>query len=266
MYDEFIRSRDVDILRQYKRTRNKLNSDLKKAKLDFFKKKFESISNHPSKIWNTIRNLVGTSKNSISDSLVIDNVEYSRECLAEKFNNYFLDAGAAPSSNKSCLDCRQYIPSEASHSIFLTPCTELEIYNFLRTLDKNTAAGYDDIKATPIIVVADILSYPLAHICNAAFETGIFPESMKKARVVVIHKGGPLNSIGNYRPISVLPLFSKVVEHLFKTRLATFLNLSQYIVKEQYGFREGKSTEMALLNIKDKLVILKHNSSLWVYF
>lgn len=77
---------------------------------------------------------------------------------------------------------------------------------------------------------------------------------MKKARVVVIHKGGPLNIIGNYRPISVLPLFSKVVEHLFKTRLNKFLNLSQDIVKEQYGFREGKSTEMAIRNIKDKLI------------
>lgn len=72
---------------------------------------------------------------------------------------------------------------------------------------------------------------------------------MKIARVAILHKSGPVDNIINYRPISVLPLFSKVLEHLLKPRLTKFLDLTHAIVDEQHGFREKTSLELALLNI-----------------
>ena len=123
-------------------------------------------------------------------------------------------------------------------------------------LNKNTAAGNDDIKAIPITFVANFLSSPLQHICNRALLTGIFPAAMKTARVAVLHKGGPINDFNNYRPISVLPLFSKVLENVIKTRITKFLDDHELLVSEQFGFREKKSTEMALLGIKEKLLKL----------
>lgn len=77
---------------------------------------------------------------------------------------------------------------------------------------------------------------------------------MKLARVCVIHKGGPRNNINNYRPISVLPLFSKILEQVINVRLSSYLEKNNIIVKQQYGFQKNKSTEKALLYIKDKLI------------
>lgn len=139
--------------------------------------------------------------------------------MADKFNSYFISAGSSlqPRGSKDSLD--KYISSTVKDSIFLSPTDEQEIYLILKSLNINTAAGADDIKAIPIIAVADLLCSPLQHICNIALATGTFPDGMKIARVAVLHKGGSFDNINNYRPISVLPLFSKVLEHLIKKTL-----------------------------------------------
>lgn len=76
---------------------------------------------------------------------------------------------------------------------------------------------------------------------------------MKITRVVVLHKGGSYDNINNYRPISVFPLFSKLLEYLIKIRLCKFFDGRQIFAHEQFGFREKRSTEMALLSIKEKI-------------
>lgn len=73
---------------------------------------------------------------------------------------------------------------------------------------------------------------------------------MKIARVCVLHKGGPKHDMNNYRPISVLPLFSKILEQVINSKLICYLEEKNLIAKQQYGFQKRKSTEMALLNIK----------------
>ena len=77
------------------------------------------------------------------------------------------------------------------------------------------------------------------HICNLSFHTGIVPEQMKIARVVPIYKHGEPSQFNNYRPVSVLNVFSKVCEILFYNRLLKYLN-KHYILHElQFGFQEN---------------------------
>lgn len=145
-------------------------------------------------------------------------------------------------------------PAATANSVFLWPVTEAEITRLLQNLSNNTAAGSDNIKAAPIKAITHFISSPLEHICNTSLLTGIFPEKMKLARVCVIHKGGPRNNINNYRPISVLPLFSKILEQVINVRLSSYLEKNNIIVKQQYGFQKNKSTEKALLYMKDTLI------------
>lgn len=77
---------------------------------------------------------------------------------------------------------------------------------------------------------------------------------MKIAKVCVIHKGGPKNNMNNCRPISILPVFSKVAERVIYKCLSDFCNKYNSITNNQYGFQKGKSTKMALLNIKNKII------------
>lgn len=185
---------------------------------------FVSISNVPKKIWTAIRRLTGNPNSSIPSTINLDNVEYTDSSLAAKFNDHFLQTGVTNTipTYTSTKDLNGYVSLDSTNSMFLSPCSEVEIFNLIRSLKRDSAPGYDEIKAEPIIRVADILCAPLCHICNNALVTGICPASIKIARVVVLHKGGSLNDLNNYRPISVLPVFSKVLELILKIRITKF--------------------------------------------
>jgi hypothetical protein len=86
---------------------------------------------------------------------------------------------------------------------------------------------------------------PLADICNASFTSGIFPEILKIAIVKPLHKKGNTGEFQNYRPISLLPVFSKIVEKLMYNRLMLFITKNNILNDTQHGFCEGKSTETA---------------------
>ena len=88
---------------------------------------------------------------------------------------------------------------------------------------------------------------PFTHICNNSFENGVFPSKMKIAKVVPIFKAGDKSSFNNYRPISLLPQFSKIVEKLFNARLDAFIEKHDTLTSSQYGFRSNMSTSLALL-------------------
>lgn len=141
-----------------------------------------------------------------------------------------------------------------SNSIFLSPTDEEEILALIASLKNNTAAVEDGLKAEPIKAISRIIAAPLAHRCNVSLSTGCFPKRMKVARVCVIHKGGVQSDLNNYRPISVLPVFSKILEHIINSRLTSSFTKHKIITEKQFGFQKNKSTEMALVNIKDKII------------
>ena len=88
--------------------------------------------------------------------------------------------------------------------------------------------------------------------------TGVFPEKLKIAKVIPIHKKGSLNDISNYRPISLLPSISKILEKLIFKQLSTYLNEHKLLYDSQYGFRAGHFTELASIELdldKDKIPI-----------
>ena len=90
------------------------------------------------------------------------------------------------------------------------------------------------------------LKVPLANIYNASLESGTFPDKLKIAKVTPIHKKGDLRDVSNYRPISVLPVFSKPLEKLMYNRLTAFIDRNEVLTEAQHGFRTKKSTETAL--------------------
>ena len=94
---------------------------------------------------------------------------------------------------------------------------------------------------------------PLLKIFNLSLSTGIVPNELKIAKVIPIFKTGNLQSFGNYRPISLLPCFSKVLERLVANRLNKFIDKHKILDTSQYGFRANYSTQMALIDLVDKI-------------
>ena len=102
---------------------------------------------------------------------------------------------------------------------------------------------------------------------NSSFLTGIVPDKFKMARVIPIFKKGSQTSLNNYRPISLLSVFNKLLEKLMYKRVIDFFNKRQVIYSKQFGFRSHYSTEYAVLSIIDQvqLAIESHDYS-WEYF
>lgn len=91
------------------------------------------------------------------------------------------------------------------------------------------------------------------HICNQSFKTGIFPNQMKVSKVLPLYKGGDKHLFCNYRPISLLSQFSKILEKLFVKRLDSYVEVNNIMNEYQFGFRAHRSTTMAAVKMVENI-------------
>jgi hypothetical protein len=125
------------------------------------------------------------------------------------------------------------------------PATRDEIGKIIDSL-KSTAAGYDQIKPCIIKAIKNVILTPITHLVNLSLKQGIFPNELKTAVVTPVYKKGLSNEINNYRPISVLSVFAKILEKIMYSRLVSFLDSVHILYPKQFGFRENHSTELAV--------------------
>ena len=133
--------------------------------------------------------------------------------------------------------------------MFLNPTSAYEIHCIINQLNTNKSCGSYEIEAKFIVLASDVLSPVLAILFNAYFDFGIFPTCLKTAKIVFAYKAGDINEVTNYRPISILSIFSQILEKLVHTRTLSFLKLHSVLTLTQFGFRPKYSTLYALLDI-----------------
>ncbi|MEL6988120.1 MAG: reverse transcriptase family protein [Bacteroidota bacterium] len=97
------------------------------------------------------------------------------------------------------------------------------------------------------------IGYVLSRLINLSFKKGIFPNCLKIAKVVPIHKGGSFSDLNNYRPTSILPVISKVYERVMYIRIYNYFERLNLFKNFQYGFRSKRSTVDAIIEIVEKL-------------
>ena len=175
------------------------------------------------------------------------------QTFASRFNEFFIHIGpklasVIPKSTKSYL---LNLQEPNPHSIFLLPAAETEVKNLFYSL-RNSAAGWDELNKTIISLIFGIILPILVHIINLSLATGIMPDELKIAKVLPLFKSENCHIFNNYRPISILPVLSKVFEKIMHQRLIKFLDSHNLLYKYQFGFRKYHSTEMAL-------AVLNHN-------
>lgn len=253
MFHSFLQSKDRDTFAAFKKYRNQLKAELKRAKIEYYERLFTNIRNDPKKIWNEINNLRGGHTVwSCLNIMTTTGLKTGYDAVCS-LNMHFASA-IAPDERCDESESPIYSASQIANSVSLTPVTPNEIRENIMNIQNNVASGFDDLKAVPIKHVSDIISPILAVIVNRTFETGIFPDQLKIARICPVHKGGCEKELNNYRPISILPVLSKVFERAINTRLENFFSKFNIISNVQFGFQKGKSTEAALLSIKHDII------------
>ena len=122
-----------------------------------------------------------------------------------------------------------------------------EVFNLIQKIPSNKTSGLDNISARLLKEASPIVTGRLTFAINLSITTGIFPNAWKRVRVSPIFKKDLQTDPNNYRPISVLPVVSKLIERVVFKQLYEYLNDNNLLTESQSGFRAMFSTETALL-------------------
>jgi hypothetical protein len=233
----------------YKNYAKILHKTINIARNSHEKKLIEKNQNNQKNLWNIINTKLG--KNIKNDNhinyLKHDNIKITNpDNIAENMNKYFCSIGKKM-RNKIQKPQNENIqmPPMNDSSLYLFPTNSNEIREIIRCL-KNKKGGIDGIDAQVLKTLQEYTSQPLANIFNKCIENGIWPDALKAAEVIPIHKGKEKHLPSNYRPISLISNIAKIFEKLLHKRLLNFLEKNNIISVKQFGFRKNKSTKDAL--------------------
>jgi len=210
--------------------------------------------------WKNINILLNRSckKSDVPEQIMWENRNYnSSECIVNAFNDFFTCIGPNLASiiPNSRTNPKIYLPqANFVNSFILIPTTHDEVLKVLNKMKPKSSSSHDAISPKIVKQIQYGIIQPLVHIINQSLLTGQIPKNMKLAKVVPIFKNGENFQIKNYRPISLLPTFSKLLERIVYNRLYKYLVTNNVLTPHQYGFQKSKSTELAVLELMDRLV------------
>ena len=236
----------------YKTSRNKVNIELRNAKKDYYSSKIADQKFNPKKAWKSINNLLGRqNKPTVVNEINLDGKSFTTpKDIAEGFNDYFSNIGPdlASKIDTSNYNFETYTKTAESEFAAFQPVTVSHVCRLLHGLSSNKATGIDKICCKIIKIAAPAISDSLTFIFNQAITLSSFPNEWKMARVIPLYKNGQRNIPGNYRPISVLPAISKIMERIMYDQLYNYLTKFELLSDSQFGFRKSHSTATALLD------------------
>ena len=230
---------------KFREVRNKIRTKIKKVKREFLQKALSSKK--PKELWNTIHRILNPSPQPIKadpDALnkhfsstsqrLLGSTTISADILSELLNSF---------------------GNESDPSKFhLRPVTYCEVLKSLKSMRSDCSTGADQIPAKYIKMSAETIASPLTHILNSFISERSFPEAWKIARVSPIPKVDNPAQNDDFRPISILPVLSKVYEKLVLYQLLEFMERYQILRGGISGYRKGHSTSTVLLRIRDDII------------
>lgn len=245
---------DENIINKYNEFKKQIQKDIKKEKMAHYDNIVNNSNNKTKTVWNLVNQITHKSSNHnktnislnyentiINNPLDIANIfgDYLAKVINNKITNHF--------GNNISQNCTS--PIFIDSTMFFYPVSSNEIEKIINNLPNKKSTGLDEIPVTLIKQCSRELSQILADIINLSITTGQFPNSLKNAAIIPVFKKGDPHNIDNYRPISLLSIFSKIFEKLVYNRILNFLNVHNVLTDSQHGFRPGFSTESSSVEL-----------------
>ncbi len=239
---------------KYKQLRNKAVRLLRRDKLDSAQHTLEKSGYDPKKVWELVNGATGRGGCSqlpaelkTEDGTVIS----GNKELANHVNRYYVDkifnlrsriSRTTGTGNQKCSDADVVDVDELQ----LRPPSVGEVRKEIRRLKNTGAEGVDCIPTSVLKMGADVLAGPVAHLIAVSLRTAKVPDGFKKANIVPVHKKKkPADSASSYRPVSLLPALSKVLERIVHKQLMAFME--EKLPNSQHGFRPRRDTVGAIV-------------------
>ena len=128
-----------------------------------------------------------------------------------------------------------------------------EVLRNLKNLKRKKSVGLDDLPPGLFKDTANVIAEPLTYIINLSLNTGIIPTDWKKGKIIPIYKSGSAKDIDNYRPITILPVASKILEKCVHSQVLNYLEENKLLSDSQFGYRPHRSTELAATLFLDNI-------------
>ena len=231
---------------------------LSKAKVEHHRKNFDQLKMNLKKTWDAIRNIVNVKKStdfSISHLNINGKITDNPVEITNKINHFFVNVG--PQTDKGVpkvpnISPERFLKNRNQFNLIIAHISEEEVLDIITGLS-NKGTGPASIPLRLLKVIADIIVVPLCRLINLSFSTGVFPDILKVAKVIPLHKGGSTEELNNYRPISLLSIFDKIIEKIMHAKLYNFLEEHNILFKNQFGFKKKCNTAHSLIEITEKI-------------
>jgi len=260
LYENFLKHKTYKNEQKYKTYKNLFEKTKHQSKRIYYQNTLMKNNGNSKKTWDTIKEIIGKNKNltnknkfpkeiSLNGKLISHNSE-----IATAFNEFFINIGSnlaskIPNSTKTF---NSYL-NDTHEKMTESKLSRKELLTAFNSLKSNKSAGIDDISVNVVKHVFDVIEYPIFHIFNLSIILGKFPDKLKIALVTPIFKAGNEFNISNYRPISVLPCFSKLLERIMYNRLYAHLTNNKILYERQFGFQKQNSTEHAIMDLVNNI-------------
>ena len=230
-----------------------------KAKQMYLEGVIENSTNKIKASWDVIKSETSQQISVASSvSLNVNNYQYDNPNeVAELFNNYFEAFGGSTSSNQStgsAIKILEKFRPRTPECCLLSSVTRQEIIKVAQSLKPKTSTDLWYVSSRLLKSSTPALADYLCALFNSCIGEGTFPDKLKLAKIIPMFKKGCRENIDNYRPISILPSFSKILEKIILNRLTKFFDTHDIINSKQFGFRAGLSTVNATSKLLHKLL------------
>ena len=242
---------NINAFKIYNNIFNKLKRNMKRL---YYKSKLDENKLDMKKTWSILKQAIGkqNDKASLPVSFSINGQTVTNKLeVAGGFNDYFSKIGEKTSHNVPTTkrNFTDYMPKPVPQSMFLEPVIPDTIIETTHKLKSKSSFGHDGISSKILKLSINIIAVPITHIINLSLTTGFIPGKLKIAKVIPIFKSADASQLKNYRPISLLPVFSKLLEKIMYDKLISFLNANNILYKHQYGFRSKHSTIHPIIHL-----------------
>ena len=247
---------------RYKHYRNAISNLIRLSKKKYFYEYFNHNVSNMRKTWEGINYLLNRKK---KNNITIHNLKQrgSNTTTNDKFaisnilNKHFTSVG--PNLAKKLLNSDKHFTdfldksNSPASSFFFQPIIPNEIKLEILSMPNNKSHGFYSCPTHILKCASDIIKDILADIFNKSVELGIYPSKLKMAKVIPVFKNDDDTDPNNYRPISLLSCFNRIFEKLMYKRMKKFIEKENILCTSQYGFRQGHSTEHAILDIVNEI-------------
>lgn len=236
--------------------KNRLTSLIRRVKRLYYYNLFVKIGKNTNQVWYSINLLLGRNSRVVLNGLRVGSSFLVGKDMVEYANKYFVNIANNLTAH---LGDQYYVPTFRPNltSFIFFPTNVQEVCMIIRKL-KNKGNGIIDISVITLKKNIEVFSSHLSILYNYSIESVIYPELLKFATVVPGHKSGSRESIDNYRPISNLPVLSKIFEKLTLNRMISFVDQHKLLSESQFGFRTGRNITQAALMLTTHIVQAYH--------